>query len=161
MKQMERLEVMVQEAWEAIVSENQARPVASGYQCVFLGRSIFSRTADRPTIAFFNHDVKRWTVDRLRALSPEISKVLIVPGTVLWAKDLYDPTFTMGSQPGHFVVGKALNQQRKQKAIARIKAAGLFGTEINQTGWSHTRNVGTDERKLAQNVAYICLTVRS
>ena len=158
-KQMERLETMVADAWSAMEMENQARPVASGYQCVFLAPEYFFSNRREANDRFFLHDVKRETINRLRALSLKYPKMLIVPGTVLWTKELYDSRLVMLGR-GHSTVKKTLNQERLRKAVARIQGVGQFGTETNAKDWSHSRDFATQDRKLAQNVAYLCLNGR-
>ena len=155
MAQMDRLETMVDEAWRAMQTEFQAHPVPSA-QYVFLAPEYFFSNRRTANDRFFSHDVKRATIDRLRALSRTYPKVLIVPGTILWTKALFDTRVRMMGR-GQSTVEYTLNQARQQKAVARIQAVAPFGTETNTMGWSHSRDVQTQQRKLAQNVAYLCL----
>lgn len=154
-KQLERLEAMVEEAWQIIVTKTQAHPVASRYQCVFLAPEYFFSNQRSANDRFFSHDIKRWTVDGLRALSERYPKILIVPGTVLWSKELYDSRLVMLGR-GASKVQKTLKQERLQKAVTRIQAAGNFGTQTNRFGWSNSRNFATQEPKLVQNVQNAC-----
>lgn len=155
MAQMERLEAMVTDAWAAMQTEYQAHPVPSA-QYVFLAPEYFFSNRRSADDRFFSHDVKRATIERLRALSAQFPKMLIVPGTILWTKPLFDTRLRVLGR-GQSVVQKSVNQSRMQKAVARIQAAGQFGTTTNEIGWSHSRDIATTERKLAQNVAYLCL----
>jgi predicted amidohydrolase len=155
MKQMERLEKLVADAWDAITVERQAHPVVN-YQSVFLAPEYFFSNRRHANDRFFSHDVKRTIISRLSALAKKFPRLLIVPGTVLWTKDLLDKKWIMqGGLPKEV---RSVNQARLDKGVTRIKAAsGTHGTEINKKGWSRTRDVKTEDRKIAQNVAYVCL----
>jgi hypothetical protein len=153
-KQIERLETMVADAWQTITTQRQADPPLF-YQAVFLAPEYFFSNQRHMQHRFFSHDVKRTIISRLHALARKYEHLLIIPGTVLWTKDLFDTT---GIRWGTNQPIKALNTQRQKKAVARITtASGTYGTETNVAGWSHTRDIQTADRKLAQNVAYICL----
>ncbi len=155
MAQMDRLETMVGEAWRTMEKAFQTNPVPA-VQYVFLAPEYFFSNRRRANDRFFSHDVKRATVDRLRTLSRTYPKMLIVPGTVLWTKDLYEPRLVMLGR-GRSQRIMVPNDARARKADARINAAAGFGTDVNSLDWAFSRAVETDQRKLAQNVAYLCL----
>ena len=155
MAQMDRLETMVGEAWRAMETEFQAHPVTSA-QYVFLAPEYFFSNRRSANDRFFSHDVKRATIDRLRTLSRTYPKMLIVPGTILWTKALYDVRVRMMGR-GRSTVDYYENDARRQKAIARIDTAATYGTDVGTVGWAHTRTAETLQRKLAQNIAYLCL----
>ncbi|MBI3462439.1 MAG: hypothetical protein HY000_05175 [Planctomycetes bacterium] len=156
MKQMERLEKLVSDAWDAITTERQAHPVVN-YQSVFLAPEYFFSNQRHANDRFFSHDVKRTIIGRLSALAKKYPHLLIIPGTMLWTKDLFDKKLTMLGR-GASRVTKTVNQGRVNKMVTRIQTASTtHGTQTNQKGWSHTRDVQTQDRKIAQNVAYVCL----
>ena len=155
MAQMDRLETMVGEAWRTMEEEFQAHPVLSA-QYVFLAPEYFFSNRRTANDRFFSHDVKRATIDRLRTLSRTYPKLLIVPGTMLWTKALYESRLVMLGR-GRSQRVMVPNDARIQKADARINVAAGFGTDVNSIDWAFSRAVATDQRKMAQNVAYLCL----
>lgn len=155
MAQMDRLETMVGDAWRDMQTEFQAHPVQSA-QYVFLAPEYFFSNRRTANDRFFSHDVKRATIDRLRALSRQYPRVLIIPGTMLWTKALYESRLVMMGR-GQSQRVMVPNNARIQKANARINVAAVFGTEVNAIDWAFSRAVSTDQQKMAQNVAYLCL----
>lgn len=156
LKQIERLETMVAEAWEIIKIQRQAHPVVN-WQAVFVAPEYFFSNQRYVQDRFFSHDVKQTIISRLAALAKKYPDFLIVPGTVLWTKELFDKKFTLLGR-GQSQTQKVLNTKRQQKAAARIMSASAnFGTRTNSKDWSHTQDIQTENRKLAQNVAYLCL----
>jgi hypothetical protein len=156
LEQIKRLEAMVADAWQEITTQRQANtPVF--YQAVFLAPEYFFSNARHMQDRFFLHDVKRIIVSRLHALAKSYPHLLVVPGTILWTKDLFDTQKqAVGTGPPQNV--KVLNSGRMQNVVARANTAkSTFGTELDQLGWSHTQQNPTWDRKLAQNVAYIFL----
>jgi predicted amidohydrolase len=157
LKQIERLEKLVASAWEAITTQRQAHPVTN-YQCVFVAPEYFFSNQRYRNDRFFSHDVKRTIIQRLSTLAKRFPQLLIVPGTVLWTKDLYDKQLVSRGLFRKPKVVRTFNQARFDKAKARIEAAGsTHGTQTSLKGWSHTRDDQTREVKIAQNVAYLCL----
>ncbi len=156
MKQVERLETMVDDAWRMITTQRQAHPVVN-YQCVFIAPEYFFSNRRHMQDRFFSHDVKRAIISRLSALAKRYPSMLIVPGTMLWSKDLHDKKIKLLGR-GQSQEIRVINNARINKANTRINNAGpRFGTKTNTQGWSHTRTNETAERKIAQNVAYICM----
>jgi hypothetical protein len=156
-KQIERLEAMVADAWKTITEQRHAHP-SLYYQAVFLAPEYFFSNQRHMQHRFFSHEVKRLITFRLHALAKQYPHLLIVPGTVLWTKELYDTNLQKMPGSDQWQQVKVDNDNRRQKALARIGAAGTtFRTAISKPGWSHTKDVETSDRKLAQNVAYICL----
>ena len=155
-KQIERLETMVAEASQIITTQRQAHPVVN-WQAVFVAPEYFFSNQRYANDRFFSHDVKQVIISRLAALAKKYPDILIVPGTVLWTKDLFDKKITLLGR-GQSQMTKVYNTTRANKAIARITTANTnYRTQTNRQDWSHTRDVQTEDRKLAQNVAYICM----
>jgi hypothetical protein len=166
-QQAERLKQLVEAASQEITKSYQRDPPKTGlYQSVFVAPEYFFSNRRRMNDRFFSHDVKRYIIETLRTLAKKYPKMLIIPGTVLWTKDLYTErvvdTFFGPLRPGQTQyetqVRPVAPQQRMDKVVARrTTARDTYGTTTSTKDWDYTKDAQTAERKLAQNVAYICL----
>src|SRR5215467_11129025 len=147
-KEMERLQKYVADSWLKITEMQQAHPVVD-WQAVFLAPEYFFSNRRDAKDRFFSHDVKRYILQGLAALSKQYPNLLMVPGTILWTKDIWDST-TSGK--------KYFNPRRLDDARNRsIQANSAFGTTRKKEGWDRVGNIQAQDAKIAQNVAYVCL----
>ena len=136
----------IDDSWTRITEMRQAHPVVD-WQAVFLAPEYFFSNRRQMQDRFFNHDVKRSILDGLGSISKSYPKFLIVPGTVLWTKDVYDQTSG----------GGVFNQTRVNKATQRnLIAQTRYRTRGGQD-WNVTGDMQATDVKIAQNVAYVCL----
>jgi len=143
---LDALKKSVAEAWSRITEMRQGHPVPD-WQAVFLAPEYFFSNRRDAQDRFFAHETKRIILKGLASMAKNYPQLLIVPGTVLWTKELYDKTPT----------GPQQNAARLNKARARNQyARATFGTSSGQD-WSFTGDMTATNVKIAQNVAYVCL----
>jgi predicted amidohydrolase len=147
-EELERLQKYVTEAWQKITEMREAHPVVD-WQAVFLAPEYFFSNQREAKARFFSHDVKRYIIQGLAALSKQYPKLLIVPGTVLWTKDLHDT-----DKDGK----KVWNDKRAQSLNTRsAQANSKFRTTTNTKDWDFVGDLSKTDVLIAQNVAYVCL----
>lgn len=173
---VELLGKLVAKASAGIETHIKGDSTKSPIQQVFLAPEYFFSKQRFLNNRFFDHDLKRWIVSQLSGMSKQYPNMLIVPGTVLWAKDAVRKSDSSMDLAKRYTI-EMKNVERLQKLRDQTKTAFDKGyvaqgetsmqtasasgvTKFDKTTNTLTYNMDQAEQaqlKIVQNTAYVLL----
>ena len=164
----------VDAAWRRI--QQLSADVQDSYQAVFVAPEFYfvNNQSAHAQDRYLSHDEKRWTIAQLSALAKTYPRLLIIPGTVLWTKDVTDSNRDkvkdriMAAHNQHQKALPALIKKHEKEygdAVEPIVNMQTFNPGYSFTGsatvpqgsyapFHYLDNVSNTV--IAQNVAYVC-----